>query len=40
MNLSFAGCGFMGIYHIGVAACFRKYFIVILQGIFYQYINM
>lgn len=25
MNLSFAGCGFLGIYHVGVAACFRKY---------------
>ncbi|GJQ86181.1 bmm [Trypoxylus dichotomus] len=25
MNLSFAGCGFMGIYHVGVAVCFRKY---------------
>lgn len=24
MNLSFAGCGFMGIYHVGVAACLRK----------------
>lgn len=25
MNLSFAGCGFLGIYHVGVACCFRKY---------------
>lgn len=25
MNLSFAGCGFLGIYHVGVAAGFRKY---------------
>ncbi|CAH0560430.1 unnamed protein product [Brassicogethes aeneus] len=25
MNLSFAGCGFLGIYHVGVASCFRKY---------------
>ncbi|XP_077297192.1 1-acylglycerol-3-phosphate O-acyltransferase Pnpla3-like [Arctopsyche grandis] len=25
MNLSFAGCGFLGIYHVGVAVCFRKY---------------
>lgn len=25
MNLSFAGCGFLGIYHIGVAGCFKKY---------------
>ncbi|XP_030755609.1 1-acylglycerol-3-phosphate O-acyltransferase Pnpla3-like isoform X1 [Sitophilus oryzae] len=25
MNLSFAGCGFLGMYHVGVACCFRKY---------------
>lgn len=25
MNLSFSGCGFLGIYHVGVAACFRRY---------------
>ena len=25
MNLSFAGCGFLGIYHVGVASCFRQY---------------
>lgn len=25
MNLSFAGCGFNGIYHVGVASCFREY---------------
>ncbi|CAK9825101.1 Patatin-like phospholipase domain-containing protein 2 [Anthophora retusa] len=25
MNLSFAGCGFLGIYHVGVAACFKEY---------------
>lgn len=24
-NLSFAGCGFLGIYHVGVAACLKKY---------------
>ncbi|CAH1720001.1 unnamed protein product [Chironomus riparius] len=24
-NLSFAGCGFLGIYYVGVAVCFRKY---------------
>ncbi|KAG9508852.1 Patatin-like phospholipase domain-containing protein 2 [Fragariocoptes setiger] len=24
-NLSFAGCGFLGIYHIGVASCFAEY---------------
>lgn len=25
MNLSFAGCGFLGIYHVGVSVCFKKY---------------
>nr|XP_054761773.1 LOW QUALITY PROTEIN: uncharacterized protein LOC129268222 [Lytechinus pictus] len=25
MNISFAGCGFLGIYHIGVASCFREH---------------
>lgn len=25
MNVSFAGCGFLGIYHVGVVACFQKY---------------
>lgn len=25
MNLSFAGCGFMGVYHLGVASCFSTY---------------
>ena len=25
MNLSFAGCGFLGVYHIGVAACMSRY---------------
>ncbi|XP_051169120.1 1-acylglycerol-3-phosphate O-acyltransferase Pnpla3 isoform X2 [Leptopilina boulardi] len=25
MNLSFAGCGFLGIYHVGVAVCFKNY---------------
>ncbi|KAF8764621.1 patatin-like phospholipase domain-containing protein 2 [Argiope bruennichi] len=25
INLSFAGCGFLGIYHVGVASCFREY---------------
>lgn len=24
-NLSFAGCGFLGIYHVGVASCFKEY---------------
>ncbi|CAH1785330.1 unnamed protein product [Owenia fusiformis] len=25
MNLSFAGCGFLGIYHVGVASCLKEY---------------
>ena len=25
MNLSFSGCGFLGFYHVGVAACIREY---------------
>jgi predicted acylesterase/phospholipase RssA len=25
MNLSLAGCGFLGIYHVGVASCIQKY---------------
>ncbi|XP_015186461.1 PREDICTED: patatin-like phospholipase domain-containing protein 3 isoform X2 [Polistes dominula] len=25
MNLSFAGCGFLSIYHVGVSVCFKKY---------------
>ena len=25
MNLSFAGCGFLGVYHLGVAACLVKH---------------
>ena len=24
-NFTFAGCGFMGIYHVGVASCLREY---------------
>lgn len=24
MNLSFCGCGFLGIYHLGVAACLKQ----------------
>lgn len=24
-NLSFAGCGFLGVYHIGVASCIKEY---------------
>ncbi|VEN48455.1 unnamed protein product [Callosobruchus maculatus] len=25
INISFAGCGFLGIYHVGVVCCFRQY---------------
>lgn len=25
VNLSFCGCGFLGIYHVGVASCFHRY---------------
>lgn len=25
MNLSFSGCGFMGIYHVGVASAIKEY---------------
>ena len=25
LNFSFAGCGFLGIYHVGVASCIREY---------------
>jgi predicted acylesterase/phospholipase RssA len=25
MNLSFSGCGFLGIYHVGVASCLKQY---------------
>lgn len=25
LNFSFAGCGFMGIYHVGVASCLKEY---------------
>ncbi|CAH0396988.1 unnamed protein product [Chilo suppressalis] len=32
MNLSFAGCGFLGIYHVGVAVCFKKYAPHLLLG--------
>ncbi|KAI5630955.1 patatin-like phospholipase domain-containing protein [Phthorimaea operculella] len=32
MNLSFAGCGFLGIYHVGVATCFKKYAPHLLLG--------
>lgn len=32
MNLSFAGCGFLGIYHVGVAVCLKKYAPHLLLG--------
>ena len=25
ITLSFSGCGFLGIYHVGVASCFRQF---------------
>ena len=25
MNLSFSGCGFLGVYHVGVASCIKEY---------------
>lgn len=24
-NISFAGCGFLGVYHVGVASCLREH---------------
>ncbi|XP_045487959.1 uncharacterized protein LOC110998337 [Pieris rapae] len=32
MNLSFAGCGFLGIYHVGVSVCLKKYAPHLLLG--------
>ena len=32
LNISFAGCGFMGIYHVGVAACLRTFAPFILEN--------
>ncbi|KFM64142.1 hypothetical protein X975_12869, partial [Stegodyphus mimosarum] len=26
MNLSLNGCGYLGIYHIGVCGCIKKYY--------------
>ena len=31
-NISFAGCGFLGIYHIGVSACLKKFAPHLLQN--------
>lgn len=25
INISLAGCGFLGIYHVGVASCIKEY---------------
>lgn len=25
VHVTFAGCGFLGIYHVGVASCLREY---------------
>ena len=25
MNVSFSGCGFLGLYHVGVASCLKTY---------------
>ena len=25
LNLSFAGCGFLGLYHLGVVSCIKTY---------------
>ena len=30
--MSFAGCGFLGIYHVGVASCLRKFAPELLQN--------
>ena len=37
MNLSFAGCGFLGIYHLGVASCFKAYAPQVLHNKVFQY---
>ena len=31
-NISFAGCGFLGVYHIGVSACLKKFAPHLLQN--------
>lgn len=31
-TISFAGCGFLGIYHVGVATCLREYAPHLLSG--------
>ena len=32
VNISFAGCGFIGIYHVGVSICLQKYAPDLLRG--------
>ena len=32
MNLSFAGCGFVGTYHLGVASCIKTYAPYLLEN--------
>lgn len=32
MNVSFSGCGFLGIYHIGVASCLKTYAPYLLEN--------
>lgn len=32
VNISFSGCGFLGIYHIGVASCLKTYAPYLLEN--------
>lgn len=32
MNLSLNGCGYVGIYHVGVCACFKRYYPEVLRN--------
>jgi patatin-like phospholipase domain-containing protein 2 len=32
MNVSFAGCGFIGVYHIGAASCLQQYAPFLLEN--------
>ena len=32
MNLSFSGCGFMGLYHVGSASCLQSFAPFLLQN--------
>ena len=38
MNVSFAGCGFLGLYHVGVACAFKTYAPHILLNKVYIYL--